>query len=51
MAKEEEDSKGEWYQREKNKDISVLKKKTKSLSHILREMQQELDVLTTLVVA
>jgi len=27
MAKEEEDSKGEWYQREKNKDISVLKKK------------------------
>ena len=38
-----------WYQREKNKEISVLKKETKSLSHILREMQQELDVLMTLV--
>jgi len=38
-----------WYQRERNKVISVLKKETKSLSHILREMQQELDVLTTLV--
>jgi hypothetical protein len=28
-----------WYQREKNKEISVLKKETKSLSYILREMQ------------
>jgi hypothetical protein len=38
-----------WYQRERNKVISVLKNETKSLSHILREMQQELDVLTALV--
>jgi prefoldin subunit 5 len=36
-------------QKERNKDISVLKKETKSLSRILEEMQQELDVLTTLV--
>jgi len=38
-----------WYQRQRNKEISVLKKETKSLSCILKEMQQELDVLTTLV--
>jgi len=38
-----------WYQREINKEISILKKETKSLSRILGEMQQELDVLTTLV--
>jgi hypothetical protein len=38
-----------WYQRERNKEISVLKKETKSLSRIIGEMQQELDVLTTLV--
>ena len=44
MAKEES-----WYQRERNKEISVLKKETKSLSRIIGEMQQELDVLTTLV--
>jgi len=38
-----------WYQRERNKEISVLKKETKSTSRIPGEMQQELDVLTTLV--
>jgi hypothetical protein len=38
-----------WYQRQRNKEISVLRKETKSLSCILKEMQQELDVLTTLV--
>jgi hypothetical protein len=38
-----------WYQMERNKEINVLKKETKSLSRILREMQQELYVLTTLV--
>jgi hypothetical protein len=38
-----------WYQRERNKEISILKKETKSLWHILGEMQQELDVLTALV--
>jgi hypothetical protein len=37
-----------WYQRERNKEISVLKKETKSTSRIPGEMQQELDVLTTL---
>jgi len=37
-----------WYQRERNKKINVLKK-TKSLSYILGEMQQELDTLMTLV--
>ena len=36
-----------WYQRERNKEISVLKNESKSLSHILGEMKQELDVLTT----
>jgi hypothetical protein len=38
-----------WYQRERNKEISVLKKESKSLSRILGEMKQELDVLTTAV--
>jgi hypothetical protein len=37
-----------WYQKERNKEISVLKK-TKSLSYILGEMQQELDLLMALV--
>ena len=35
-----------WFQRERNKEISVLKKESKSLSRILGEMKQELDVLT-----
>jgi hypothetical protein len=34
-----------WYQRERNKEINVLKKESKSLSCILGEMKQELDVL------
>jgi len=38
-----------WYQMERNKEINVLKKETKSLSRILGEMQQELDVLMELV--
>ena len=38
-----------WYQMERNKEISVLKKESKSLSRILWEMKQELDVLTTSV--
>jgi hypothetical protein len=38
-----------WYQMERNKEISVLKKESKSLSRILGEMKQELDVLTTSV--
>jgi len=38
-----------WYQRERNKEISVLKKESKSLSRILGEMKQELDVLTAAV--
>jgi uncharacterized protein (DUF2384 family) len=38
-----------WYQRERNKEISVLKEETKSLFRILREMQQELDVLTAVI--
>jgi hypothetical protein len=38
-----------WYQRERNKEISVLKNKSKSLSCILGEMKQELDVLTASV--
>jgi uncharacterized protein YlxP (DUF503 family) len=46
MAKEKEDSKEEVIS---NKEISVLKKKSKSLSRILREMKQELDVLTATV--
>ena len=37
-----------WYQKERNKEISVLKK-TKSLSCILGKILQELDVLTILV--
>jgi len=36
-----------WYQMERNKEISVLKKESKSLSRILGEMTQQLDVLTT----
>jgi hypothetical protein len=31
-----------WYQRERNKEISVLKKETKSLSRILGEMPNNL---------
>jgi hypothetical protein len=38
-----------WYQMERNKDISVLKKESKSLSRIIGEMKQELDVLTATV--
>jgi prenyltransferase beta subunit len=38
-----------WYQMERNKEISVLKKEFKSLSRILGEMKQELDVLTATV--
>jgi hypothetical protein len=38
-----------WYQRERNKEISVLKKESKNLSRILGEKKQELDVLTTTV--
>jgi hypothetical protein len=34
---------------ERNKEISVLKKESKSLSRILGEMKQELDVLTATV--
>jgi len=33
------------YQMERNKEISVLKKESRSLSRILGEMKQELDVL------
>jgi hypothetical protein len=35
-----------WYQKERNKEISILKKESKSLSRILGDMKQELDVLT-----
>jgi hypothetical protein len=38
-----------WYQRERNKEISFLKKETNSISRIPGEMQQEIDVLTTFV--
>ncbi|KAL9360297.1 hypothetical protein Peur_048420 [Populus x canadensis] len=38
-----------WYQRERNKEISVLKKESKSLSRILGEMKQELDMLTAVI--
>jgi hypothetical protein len=38
-----------WYQRERNKEISVLKNESKSLSRILGEMKQEFDVLTATV--
>jgi len=34
---------------ERNKEISVLKKESKSLSYILGEMKQELDVLVATV--
>jgi hypothetical protein len=37
------------YQMERNKEISVLKKESRSLSRILGEMKQELDVLTATV--
>jgi hypothetical protein len=37
------------YQRERNKEISVLKKESNSLSRILGEMKQELDLLTAAV--
>jgi hypothetical protein len=33
-----------WYQRKRNKEISVLKKESKSLSRIPGKMKQELDV-------
>jgi hypothetical protein len=48
MAKEKEDSKRE-VQKERNKEIGVLKKESKSLSRILGEMKQELDVLMATV--
>jgi septal ring factor EnvC (AmiA/AmiB activator) len=35
--------------KERNKEISILKKETKTLSRILGEIQQEHNVLTTLV--
>jgi len=38
-----------WYQMERNKEISVLKKESKSQSRILGEMKQEHDVLTVSV--
>jgi hypothetical protein len=38
-----------WYQRERNKKIIVLKIESKSLSHILGEIKQELDVLTATI--
>jgi len=38
-----------WYQKERNKEISVLTKESKSLPRLLGEMKQELDVLTTTV--
>jgi hypothetical protein len=38
-----------WYQRERNKEINVLKKESNSLSRILGEIKQELDVLMTTV--
>jgi len=41
--------KDRWYQIERNKEISVLKNESKSLSRILGEMKQELDVLTAAV--
>ena len=50
-GKKNEDSKGEVVSRERNKEICVLKKEYKSLSRILGEMKQELDVLTAAVKA
>jgi len=41
--------KDRWYQMERNIEISVLKKESKSLSRILGDMKQELDVLTTAI--
>ena len=38
-----------WYQRDRNKEIGVLKKESKSLSRILGEMKQELDVLMAVI--
>jgi hypothetical protein len=38
-----------WYQMESNKEISVLKKESKSLTRILGELKQELGVLTASV--
>jgi hypothetical protein len=38
-----------WYQKERNKEISVLTKESKSLPRLLGEMKQELNVLTTTV--
>ncbi|KAL9378172.1 hypothetical protein Peur_029507 [Populus x canadensis] len=38
-----------WHQRERNKETSVLKKESKSLSRILGEMKQGLDVLTAAI--
>jgi len=40
-----------WYQRERNKEISVLKKESNSLSRLLGEMKQELDVLMAAISA
>jgi len=51
LWKKNEDSKGEVVSRERNKEICVLKKEYKSLSRILGEMKQELDVLTAAVKA
>jgi predicted RNase H-like nuclease (RuvC/YqgF family) len=47
MAKEKENSKGQVVSN--GKEISVLKKESKSLSRILGDMKQELDVLTTAI--
>jgi hypothetical protein len=47
--KERRIQKERWYQRGRNKEISVLKKESNSLSRILGEMKQELDVLTVAV--
>jgi hypothetical protein len=49
MAKKMRIQNERWYQRERNKEISILRKESKSLSRILGEMKQELDVLTTIV--
>ena len=38
-----------WYQRERNKEIRLLKTESKSVSHMLGEMKQELDVLTAAI--
>jgi hypothetical protein len=38
-----------WYQMERIKEISILNKESKSLSCILGEMKQELDVSTASV--